>query len=67
LVTTGGNADSITYNGALYIGTCWNTSHLKGHVSDYRLYDRELSTDEILTLYEQGNIDYELNLNIEET
>ena len=51
----------------MYIGQCWSLSQLKGHVGEYRLYNRELSGNEVLSLYEQGGgIDYELKLNIEE-
>jgi hypothetical protein len=61
------NTDSTLYNGNMYIGQCWGQSQLKGHVSDYRLYNRELSANEVLALYETtGGIDYELKLNIEE-
>jgi hypothetical protein len=36
-------------------------------VSDYRVYNRELSSNEVLALYETtGGIDYELKLNIED-
>jgi hypothetical protein len=36
-------------------------------MSDCRVYNRELSANEVLSLYETtGGIDYELKLNIEE-
>jgi hypothetical protein len=68
LVATGSNTDSITYNSRMYIGQTWNLSHLKGHVGEYRLYNRELSANEVLALYEVGGgIDYNLTLSLEQT
>jgi hypothetical protein len=66
LVATGENKSSTLYNGNMYIGQCWNLSQLKGHVSDYRLYNRELSANEVLALYETAGIDYELKLSLEQ-
>jgi hypothetical protein len=67
LVATGENTDSITYNSRMYIGQTWNLSHLKGHVGEYRLYNRELTANEVLALYETtGNIDYNMTVSLEE-
>jgi hypothetical protein len=66
LVATGANTDSSIFNGSMYIGQTWSLSHLKGHVSDYRLYGKELTANEVLALYEQGNIDYNMTVSLEE-
>jgi hypothetical protein len=44
---------------AVNLGQNFNQSHLKGQVSDY---NRELTANEIRSLNEQGNIDYNLTL-----
>jgi hypothetical protein len=41
-------------------------NRFKGWLKDYRVYNRELSSQEVLVLYEFGNIDYELKLSLEE-
>jgi hypothetical protein len=67
LVATGANTDSTTYNNRMYIGQTWSQSNLKGHVGEYRLYNRELSANEVLNLYEQGGgIDYNMTVSLEE-
>jgi hypothetical protein len=42
-------------------------AYLRGYTSDMRLYGREVTANEILNLYKQGNIDNNLTLNLEET
>jgi hypothetical protein len=65
------NTASITGNLLVKLGNSGYPSTLQNrfnaYLNDYRAYNREISANEILSLYETtGNIDYQLNLNIEE-
>jgi hypothetical protein len=48
-------------------GQNFTQGFLRGFGSDIRMYNRELSANEVLSLYETAGIDFQLKLNIEET
>jgi hypothetical protein len=69
LLATGNNSSSVGNLGITigHSGYGLNSQNrFNAWVADYRVYNRELSANEILTLYEQGGIDYELKLSLEE-
>jgi hypothetical protein len=67
LITTTTNTQTLSSPVDVNFGQNYSQGYLRGYANDMRFYARELTANEILALYELGNIDYQLNLNIEET
>jgi hypothetical protein len=70
LLGTGVNTTPITGNLAITIGHSGygqsGQNRFNAWLNDYRVYNRELSTNEVLALYELGNIDYNMTVSLEE-
>jgi hypothetical protein len=65
LLATGTSTGTLTGMQNFMLGQKFNLWHLRGYASDCRVYNRELSSQEVLALYETtGGIDYELHKNI---
>jgi hypothetical protein len=60
------NTQTIKTNYTPNFGQNYSQSFLRGNVGDMRFYARELSSQEVLSLYETAGIDYNLKINIEE-
>jgi hypothetical protein len=61
------NTQTLTTNYSPSFGQNYLQSFLRGYGADMRFYAREITANEVLALYETAGIDYQLNLNIEET
>jgi hypothetical protein len=66
LITTASNSQTVSSPIDVNFGQNYNQSYLRGYGADMRFYAREITANEVLALYELGNIDYNMTLNIEE-
>jgi hypothetical protein len=66
LITTASNTQTITTNVTPNFGQNYSQSYLRGYANDMRFYARELSSNEVLSLYETAGIDYNMTLSLEE-
>jgi hypothetical protein len=65
LITTASNTQTLSSPIDVNFGQNYSQGYLRGYANDMRFYSRELSANEILTLYETAGIDYELKLSLE--
>jgi hypothetical protein len=68
LITTASNTQTITTDiTTLKFGQNYSQGYIRGYGADMRFYARELSANEVLSLYETtGGIDYNMTVSLEE-
>jgi hypothetical protein len=66
LITTASNTQTLSSAIDVNFGQNFSQGYLRGYANDMRLYARELTANEVLSLYEIGNVDYEIKLSLEQ-